>query len=77
MNPTTLMLFVFYGFIILWAAAWLWAFWRISSDTLVGMINGTFTLQGLSWSAFCALMGLIPLWIIALLWSEFLGVLPS
>lgn len=77
MNPSNLMLFIFYGFIIVWSAAWLWAFFRIASDTLVAMIQGTFTLRGLGWSAFCALLALIPLWIIALLWSEFLGVLPS
>jgi len=77
MNPTSLMLFIFYGFIVLWALAWLYAFLRISSDTLVGMIQGVFTLQGIGWSAFCALLALIPLWIAALLWSEFIGVLPQ
>ncbi len=77
MTPTSLMLFIFYGLIVVWSAAWLWAFFRISSDTLVGMINGEFTLRGLGWSFVCALLGLIPLWVICLLWSEFLGVLPS
>jgi hypothetical protein len=77
MNPSNLMLFLLYGFILLWALAWLWAFWRIASDTLVGMINGVFTLRGLGWSALCALLALIPLWIAALVWSEFLGVLPQ
>ena len=72
-----ILFYIAYGFVILWSGAWLWAFWRIASDTLVGMINGEFTLRGLGYSAFCASLGVIPLWVICLLWSEFLGVLPS
>ncbi len=75
-NPTSLMLYILYGFIVLWGVAWLYAFERIASDALAGMINSTFTLKGLGWSAFCALMGLVPLFFIALVWSDFLGVLP-
>lgn len=71
-----LILYVAYGFIVAWALAWLWAFFRISSDTLVGMIASTFTLRGIGWSAFCALLALIPLFIAALFWSRFVGVLP-
>ena len=76
MTPSDLMLYIFYGFIVVWSLAWLWAFFRASSDVLVGMINGAFTLKGLGWSTFCALLALIPLWIAALLWGRFLAVLP-
>ncbi len=69
-------LFIVYGFVVVWALAWLWAFFRIASDTLVGMIDGVFTLRGLGWSAFCALLALIPLFIAALFWDRFIGVLP-
>lgn len=68
--------YIVYGFIVVWALAWLWAFFRIASDTLVGMIDGVFTLRGLGWSAFCALLALIPLAIAALFWAHFLEVLP-
>ncbi len=71
------MTFVFYGFLVIWALAWLWAFFRISSDVLVGMINGVFTLRGVGWSAFCALLALIPLFVAALLWPEFIAALPK
>jgi hypothetical protein len=47
----TIMLFIFYGFIVLWSIAWLYAFMRISSDTLMGMINSVFTIKGVVWSA--------------------------
>lgn len=78
MNPTTILLFIFFGFILVWSLAWVWAFFTNSSGALSGMINsGVFTLRGLGWSALCALLALIPLWIAALVWSEFNASLPG
>lgn len=78
MDPINLMLFIFYGFILVWSLAWLWAFFGIAASTLSGMINsGVFNLRSLGWSALCALLALIPLWLAALVWSEFNAALPG
>lgn len=43
-----IILYVAYGIIVVWAIAWAWAFFRVSSDTFHGMISsGVFTLKGL------------------------------
>lgn len=68
---------IVYGFVFLWALAWLWAFFRTSSDVLMGMINGVFTLQGIGWSVFCALLGILPLCFAFWAWVRLQGYLPQ
>jgi hypothetical protein len=73
---TGLLLYIAWGFCFIWSLAFLYAFFMTSASTLNGMINGTFTLQGIGWSAFCALLALIPLWIVFWSWQNLQGYLP-
>jgi hypothetical protein len=73
----TIIFYIVWGFIFMWSLAFIWAFFRISSDTLSGMINGTFTLPGIGWSAFCAVLALIPLWIALWAWARWPGYWPG
>lgn len=72
-----------YGFVALWSLAWLWAFVRVSSDELKRMMEGDathkhlFSLQGLGWSALCALIGIIPLCFMLWSWARLQGYLPG
>lgn len=66
-----------HGLIVVWAFAWTWAFFRSSSDTLQSMINSVFTLKGLGWSLFCALLALLPLFIALYFLSEFQATFPG
>lgn len=73
-----IILYVAYGIIVVWAIAWAWAFFRVSSDTLHGMISsGVFTLKGLGWSLLCALLALLPLFIALFFLSEFQATFPG
>jgi hypothetical protein len=69
--------YIVYGFLVVWSVAWTWAFFRISSDVLVGMINGVFTFRETVWSAACALLALIPLFVALLFWARFQATFPS
>jgi hypothetical protein len=73
----TIAMYIVFGFIFVWSAAWTWAFFRISSDVLVSMINGVFTLRELAWSAACALLALLPLFIALLVWARFQATFPG
>jgi hypothetical protein len=74
----TIVLYFAYGFVLVFCLAFVWAFFTIASSTLSGMISsGVFNLRSLGWSALCALLALIPLWIAALVWSEFNAALPG
>lgn len=76
MNPTTILLFILFGFIVLWMAAWVWAIWRWSADILYGL-NRQSTIYDVLRSAGYALLALLPLFVLAFFWSEFNATLPG